>query len=77
MGPSVEEGGDGVGEGLAGGVVEVGLEDDHLTLLGRCISYGADIPYVPIVDLVRSACGIEEADPEPVIDAKLTARVAG
>jgi class 3 adenylate cyclase/tetratricopeptide (TPR) repeat protein len=49
--------------------------EDHLWLLGRCISYGADIPYVPIVDLVRSACGIEEADAERVMDAKLTRRV--
>ena len=44
-------------------------------LTGRCISYGADIPYVPIVDLTKSACGIEESDPEAVIDAKLTERV--
>src|SRR6478672_4996393 len=51
------------------------LEDDHLWLLGRCISYGADIPYVPIVDLARSACGVEEADDEAVIIDKLTRRV--
>jgi class 3 adenylate cyclase/tetratricopeptide (TPR) repeat protein len=50
-------------------------DDDHLWLLGRCISYGADIPYVPIVDLLRSACGIEEGDAEAEIDAKLTRRV--
>jgi class 3 adenylate cyclase/tetratricopeptide (TPR) repeat protein len=51
------------------------LEDDRLWLLGRCISYGADIPYVPIVDLARSACGVEEADAEDVIIEKLTRRV--
>ncbi len=51
-------------------------DDDHLWLLGRCISYGADIPYVPIVDLARSASGIDETDSERQMDAKLTARVA-
>ena len=51
------------------------LEDDHVWLLGRCISYGADIPYVPIVDLARSACGVEEADDEAVIIDKLARRV--
>ena len=48
---------------------------DHVWLLGRCISYGADIPYVPIVDLLRSATGIEETDDETAMDAKLVARV--
>lgn len=48
---------------------------DHLWLLGRCISYGAEIPYVPIVDLLRSATDIEETDDEALMDAKLTARV--
>jgi class 3 adenylate cyclase/tetratricopeptide (TPR) repeat protein len=48
---------------------------DLLWLTGRCISYGADIPYVPIVDLTKSVCGIEETDPETAIDTKLTERV--
>jgi class 3 adenylate cyclase/tetratricopeptide (TPR) repeat protein len=52
------------------------LGDEHLWLLGRCISYGADIPYVPIVDLTKSASGIDETDTEAEMDAKLTARVA-
>ncbi len=51
------------------------LGTENLWLLGRCISYGVDIPYVPIVDLMRRACGVEEADPEDVIAAKLSARV--
>ena len=44
-------------------------------LTGRCISYGADISYVPIVDLIKDACGIEEADGETAIVAKLDAAV--
>jgi class 3 adenylate cyclase/tetratricopeptide (TPR) repeat protein len=51
------------------------IDRDHLWLLGRCISYGADIPYGPIVDLLRSAADIEETDAEEVMDAKLTTKV--
>ncbi len=52
------------------------LDGEHLWLLGRCISYGVDIPYVPIVDLTKSASDIDETDPEDEMNAKLTARVA-
>ncbi len=31
-------------------------------LEGRCLSYGGAIPYLPILDIVRSNCGIGEAD---------------
>ncbi|MBI2206690.1 MAG: sigma 54-interacting transcriptional regulator [Candidatus Rokubacteria bacterium] len=37
-------------------------------LEGRCLSHGAAIPYLPIVDLVRASCGIGETDePETVV----------
>ena len=32
-------------------------------LQGRCLSYGAAIPYVPVVDIVRASCGIADTDP--------------
>jgi class 3 adenylate cyclase/tetratricopeptide (TPR) repeat protein len=32
------------------------------TLEARCRAYGAAIPYLPILDLVRGQCGIEEPD---------------
>ena len=36
-------------------------------LEGRCLSYGAAIPYLPVVDLVHGACGIADTDtPEEV-----------
>jgi class 3 adenylate cyclase/tetratricopeptide (TPR) repeat protein len=39
------------------------------TLEARCRAYGAAIPYLPILDLVRGQCGIEELDtPETVAD---------
>ena len=37
------------------------------TLEVRCRSYGAAIPYLPIIDLVRSQCGIEERDTPEVV----------
>ena len=48
---------------------------DVMWLTGRCISYGADIPYVPVIDLIKDASGIEEADDEAAMLAKLDAAV--
>jgi DNA-binding NtrC family response regulator/predicted ATPase/class 3 adenylate cyclase len=31
-------------------------------LEGRCLSYGSAIPYLPVLDLLRDHCGINEAD---------------
>ena len=46
-----------------------GLGDRALCLEGRCLSYGAAIPYLPIVDLVRGFCGIADVDsPERIAD---------
>ncbi len=40
---------------------------DVTLLEGRCLSYGAAIPYLPVLDLLRAACGVAEADtPEQV-----------
>jgi class 3 adenylate cyclase/tetratricopeptide (TPR) repeat protein len=45
------------------------LGDRALCLEGRCLSYGAAIPYLPIVDLVRGFCGIADVDPpERIVD---------
>ena len=32
-------------------------------LEGRCLSYGGAIPYLPVLDLLRGACGVAEVDP--------------
>ncbi len=58
------------------------LTDRGATLLeGRCLSYGATIPYLPVIDLLRSALGVDDADtPEQVaarVDAALDALVVG
>ena len=42
-------------------------------LTGRCLPYATAIPYLPIIDLVRSAFGIGETDPMDVVADKLHA----
>src|SRR5262245_15216267 len=51
--------------------------DDVTWLQGRCISYGRGIPLLPIIDMVKSACGIEEGDPDPIISDKIDRAVTG
>jgi class 3 adenylate cyclase/tetratricopeptide (TPR) repeat protein len=46
---------------------------DMTTLEARCRAYGAAIPYLPILDLVRGQCGIEEIDPPETVAAKVRA----
>jgi hypothetical protein len=38
---------------------------------GRCVSYGAAIPYLLVLDLLRSNCGIVETDTPEVIAEKV------
>jgi predicted ATPase len=39
------------------------LAGSRVTYLpGRCLSYGAAIPYGPVVDIVRANCGFAETD---------------
>jgi class 3 adenylate cyclase/tetratricopeptide (TPR) repeat protein len=48
------------------------LEGEDLAWLeGRCISYGYDIAYYPIVDLLRDVFEVEETDPEGAIQVKV------
>ena len=48
-----------------------GLADRGVTYLqGRCLSYGAAIPYVPVLDVARAACGVGEGDPPEAIAEK-------
>ena len=41
---------------------------------GRCLSFGAAMPYVPVLDVVRGLCGVGDAD--PVEDTREAARAA-
>ena len=40
-------------------------------LEGHCLSYGSAIPYLPILDLLRTHCGITEADSPEAIAQKV------
>jgi class 3 adenylate cyclase/tetratricopeptide (TPR) repeat protein len=42
-------------------------------LAGRCLSYGSDIPYLPVLHMLRGAWGIAEADPPATVRAKIAA----
>ena len=42
---------------------------------GRCLSYGASIPYLPVFELVRNACGITIDDSPDRVASKLELRV--
>ena len=40
---------------------------DVVALEGRCVSYGSLVPYLPVIDLLRARCGVEDTDPPPAI----------
>lgn len=49
------------------------LQDNQVTYLaGRCLSHGSTIPYHPIVDIVRSNCGMTETDNSEAVVEKVT-----
>ncbi|HSE95515.1 MAG TPA: AAA family ATPase, partial [Methylomirabilota bacterium] len=75
------------GEGQAVGIVgEPGVGKSRLLLElreilggrgltcleGRCLSFGAATPYLPVLDLLRAGCGIRDADPPETMAAKVT-----
>jgi class 3 adenylate cyclase/tetratricopeptide (TPR) repeat protein len=53
------------------------LGDDVPWLEGHCISYGSNIPYLPIIDLIKGRYGIEEGDDDATITQKVDVRTAG
>ena len=46
-------------------------------LQGRCLSYGAAIPYVPVADIVRASCGLADTDSPEAIAEKLRVGLQG
>ncbi len=51
------------------------LPDEVQWLEGRAYAFGQNIPYAPVIDLLRRAADIQEDDPQDVVDAKLHAAV--
>jgi class 3 adenylate cyclase len=81
----VAAGGDGQVVGVAGdpglGKSRLALEFRSLAgdrasfLEGRCLSYGASIPYLPLFELVRNACGIAADDAPDLAGAKIEKKI--
>ena len=46
-------------------------QDRATVIVGRCLSYGASIPYLPLFELVRNACGITVGDATDLMRAKI------
>jgi len=53
------------------------LAEEAFWLEGRCISWGRNFPYLPIVDIVRHNFGVEEGDADAKITAAIDARAQG
>src|SRR5262245_15804572 len=48
------------------------LADEPVTwLIGRCISYGKEMAYLPIIDLLKHTFQVEEGDDDATISAKI------
>jgi class 3 adenylate cyclase/tetratricopeptide (TPR) repeat protein len=52
------------------------LGDDVAWLEGRCLSYGACEPYLPLIDIVRGVHGITAGDDEATIQARIASSTA-
>ena len=54
-------------------ITELGmiLGDRVRWLQGQCVSYGGSIPYLPVIDFVKRAVGVEEPDNDPTIIRKV------
>ena len=54
------------------------LPKDHYGYFeGRCLHYGGSMPYLPVLDVLRSLVGVREGEQEHIIRQKLEARVLG
>lgn len=47
------------------------------TLEGHCLSYGTAIPYLPVLDLVRTLCHVTDADTPELIGEKIRVALEG
>jgi tetratricopeptide (TPR) repeat protein len=47
--------------------------ENVVTLEGRCAPYGQHVPYFPVLEILQSVCGTDEADPIDVVDSKVVA----
>ena len=52
-------------------------QDEYTYLEGQCLHYGGSMPYLPILDMLRSFLGVKEGEPEQVIRHRLKERILG
>jgi class 3 adenylate cyclase/tetratricopeptide (TPR) repeat protein len=52
------------------------LQDQFTYYEGRCLHYGGTMPYIPILDILRSAFNIKKDDREYIIKEKIEAKIA-
>jgi predicted ATPase len=51
------------------------IQDQYTYLEGRCLHYGGSIPYLPILDILRSYFEIKEGDLEFIIKQKIKDKI--
>ena len=51
--------------------------DGYTYLEGQCLHYGGSMPYLPLLDVLRSFLGVKEGEPEQVIRQRLKERILG
>jgi class 3 adenylate cyclase/tetratricopeptide (TPR) repeat protein len=51
--------------------------DEYRYFEGRCLHYGGSMPYLPILDVLRSFVGVKEGEQEHEVGQKLKERVLG
>jgi transcriptional regulator with AAA-type ATPase domain/tetratricopeptide (TPR) repeat protein len=53
------------------------LGPEGICLEAHCLSYGTAIPYLPLLDIVRSACGLLDGDSPETLARKVRERLSG
>jgi tetratricopeptide (TPR) repeat protein len=61
----------GLGKSRLAHELRLAAEADTVALQGRCLPFGTGVPYLPILDLVREACGIAPDDDRETVAAKI------
>lgn len=53
------------------------IKDDFTYLEGRCIQFGSSMVFLPLLDILRKYCRIEEGEREYLVKKKLKGKIAG
>ena len=52
-------------------------QDEYTYLEGRCLQYGGSMPYLPVLDILRSYLDVREGDREFLIKKKMEEKILG